>query len=260
MWLADEPREFNLPTLPQRRITYMLEKLPSKYGVHSEDLLWSPVDFCEHVGEECFHVVGSPGMLQRCFSARRLRWAGHVARMGEEKYAYGVFVGRHEGKIPLEWPRRRWEDNIKKDLREELVLNYMETDDSNSHGPQTEVIVDADTVSLETWLSVVDMGFKRPQKRSPREVGSANSTTTHKLQNNRKVIVSVIFRTGRCWSWRLLFPLHYERTLTGNKRRRDQQRPVLKMNQNRSKHVNKNKESKENNKEMEQEEYKKKGN
>ncbi|KAJ4428745.1 hypothetical protein ANN_25738 [Periplaneta americana] len=36
-WLADEPREFNLPTLPQRRITYELEKLPSKYGVHSEE-------------------------------------------------------------------------------------------------------------------------------------------------------------------------------------------------------------------------------
>ncbi|KAJ4427598.1 hypothetical protein ANN_25246 [Periplaneta americana] len=37
MWLADEPREFNLPTLPQRRITYVAEKLPIKYGVHSEE-------------------------------------------------------------------------------------------------------------------------------------------------------------------------------------------------------------------------------
>ncbi|KAJ4448409.1 hypothetical protein ANN_10425 [Periplaneta americana] len=36
-WLADEPRESNLPTLPQRRITYEREKLPSKYGVHSEE-------------------------------------------------------------------------------------------------------------------------------------------------------------------------------------------------------------------------------
>ncbi|KAJ4447399.1 hypothetical protein ANN_09405 [Periplaneta americana] len=39
MWLVDEPREFNLPTLPQRRITYVPEKLPSKYGVHSEEYL-----------------------------------------------------------------------------------------------------------------------------------------------------------------------------------------------------------------------------
>ncbi|KAJ4430041.1 hypothetical protein ANN_22249 [Periplaneta americana] len=37
MWLADEPREFNLPTLPQRRIIYEPEKLPNKYGVHSEE-------------------------------------------------------------------------------------------------------------------------------------------------------------------------------------------------------------------------------
>ncbi|KAJ4427466.1 hypothetical protein ANN_25114 [Periplaneta americana] len=39
MWLVVEPREFNLPTLPQRRITYVPEKLPSKYGVHSEEYL-----------------------------------------------------------------------------------------------------------------------------------------------------------------------------------------------------------------------------
>ncbi|KAJ4428788.1 hypothetical protein ANN_25781 [Periplaneta americana] len=39
MWLADEPREFNLPTLRQKPITYVPEKLPSKYGVHSEEYL-----------------------------------------------------------------------------------------------------------------------------------------------------------------------------------------------------------------------------
>ncbi|KAJ4446252.1 hypothetical protein ANN_12946 [Periplaneta americana] len=38
-WLVDEPREFNLPTLPQRCITYLPEKLPSKHGVHSEEYL-----------------------------------------------------------------------------------------------------------------------------------------------------------------------------------------------------------------------------
>ncbi|KAJ4439467.1 hypothetical protein ANN_07591 [Periplaneta americana] len=47
-----------------------------------------------------------------------LRWAGHVARMGEPRNAYGVLVGRSEGKRPLGRPRRRWEDNIKMDLRE----------------------------------------------------------------------------------------------------------------------------------------------
>ncbi|KAJ4431301.1 hypothetical protein ANN_19898 [Periplaneta americana] len=49
---------------------------------------------------------------------RRLRWAGHVARMGESRNAYRVLVGRLEGKRPLGRPRRRWEDNIKMDLRE----------------------------------------------------------------------------------------------------------------------------------------------
>ncbi|KAJ4439967.1 hypothetical protein ANN_08098, partial [Periplaneta americana] len=48
----------------------------------------------------------------------RLRWAGHVALMGESINAYRVLVGRPEGKRPLGRPRRRWEDNIKMDLRE----------------------------------------------------------------------------------------------------------------------------------------------
>ncbi|KAJ4442029.1 hypothetical protein ANN_11893 [Periplaneta americana] len=49
---------------------------------------------------------------------RRLRWAGHVASMGESRNAYRVLVGRPEVKRPLGRPRRRWEDNIKMDLRE----------------------------------------------------------------------------------------------------------------------------------------------
>jgi hypothetical protein len=50
--------------------------------------------------------------------ARRMRWAGHVVRMGEVRGAYNILVGRPEGRIPLGRPRRRWEDNIKMDLRE----------------------------------------------------------------------------------------------------------------------------------------------
>jgi hypothetical protein len=44
--------------------------------------------------------------------------AGHVARMGEKRYAYRILVGKPEGKRPLGRPRRRWVDNIKIDLRE----------------------------------------------------------------------------------------------------------------------------------------------
>jgi hypothetical protein len=56
--------------------------------------------------------------IVRVIKTRRIRWAGHVARMGEGRGVYAVLVGRPEGKRPLGRPRRRWEDNIKLDLRE----------------------------------------------------------------------------------------------------------------------------------------------
>ena len=59
----------------------------------------------------------SPKII-RNLKARRLRWAGHVARMEHSRNAYRIVVGKSEGKKPLGWPRRRWEDNIKMDLRE----------------------------------------------------------------------------------------------------------------------------------------------
>jgi len=47
-----------------------------------------------------------------------MRWAGHVARMGDRRILYRVLVRKPEGKRPLGRPRRRWEDNIKMDLQE----------------------------------------------------------------------------------------------------------------------------------------------
>ncbi|KAJ4443845.1 hypothetical protein ANN_05632 [Periplaneta americana] len=64
------------------------------------------------------HTLYSSPDIIRNIKSRRLRWAGHVARMGESRNAYRVLVGRLEGKRPLGRPRRRWEDNIKMDLRE----------------------------------------------------------------------------------------------------------------------------------------------
>ena len=52
----------------------------------------------------------------RVIKSRRMRWAGHVARMGEERGVYRVLVGKPEGRRPLERPRRRWVDNIRMDL------------------------------------------------------------------------------------------------------------------------------------------------
>jgi len=59
----------------------------------------------------------SPNIV-RVMKSRRMRWAGHVARMGERRGVYRVLVGKPEGKRPLGRPRRRWEDNIKMDLQE----------------------------------------------------------------------------------------------------------------------------------------------
>jgi hypothetical protein len=50
--------------------------------------------------------------------SRRMRCAGHVARIGEKRNAYRILVGNPEGKSPLEKPRRTWMDIIKMDLRE----------------------------------------------------------------------------------------------------------------------------------------------
>ncbi|KAJ4425878.1 hypothetical protein ANN_27504 [Periplaneta americana] len=66
---------------------------------------------------ELHELYSSPDII-RNIKSRRLRWAGHVARMGESRNAYRVLVVRLEGKRPLGRPRRRWEDNMKMDLRE----------------------------------------------------------------------------------------------------------------------------------------------
>ncbi|KAJ4444032.1 hypothetical protein ANN_05821 [Periplaneta americana] len=73
---------------------------------------------CEGGNEPPGSLKASKTARIRNLKSRRLRWAGHVARMGESRNAYRVLVGRPEGKRPLGRPRRRWEDNIKMDLRE----------------------------------------------------------------------------------------------------------------------------------------------
>jgi hypothetical protein len=56
--------------------------------------------------------------MKQVIKSRRMRWAGHVAQVGEESGVYKVLVGKPEGKRPLGRPRRRWEDNIRMDLQE----------------------------------------------------------------------------------------------------------------------------------------------
>jgi hypothetical protein len=67
--------------------------------------------------DELHSLYSSPNIV-RVIKSRTMSWAGHVARMREERGVCRILVGRPEGKRPLERPKCRWEDNIKMDLRE----------------------------------------------------------------------------------------------------------------------------------------------
>jgi hypothetical protein len=67
--------------------------------------------------EELHNLYSSPSII-RIIMSRRMRWAGHVARMGEKRNVYRLLVGKPEGRRPLGRPRRKWIDNIKMDVLE----------------------------------------------------------------------------------------------------------------------------------------------
>jgi hypothetical protein len=67
--------------------------------------------------EELRDLYSSPSII-RMIKLRSMRWAARVARIGEERNAYRLLVGKPEGKRPLGRPRRRWVDNIRMDLGE----------------------------------------------------------------------------------------------------------------------------------------------
>jgi hypothetical protein len=66
--------------------------------------------------EELHNLYSSPSII-RMIESRRMRWAGHVARMGEKRKAYMIFMGKPQGKEPLGRPIHRCVDNIKIDPR-----------------------------------------------------------------------------------------------------------------------------------------------
>jgi hypothetical protein len=74
--------------------------------------------------EELNDLYSSPSIV-RVIKSRRMRWAGYVARMGEERGVYRVLVGKPEGRRPLGRPRRRWMNNIRMDLQE-VGCGYMD--------------------------------------------------------------------------------------------------------------------------------------
>jgi len=74
--------------------------------------------------EELNDLYCSPNIV-RVIKSRRMKWAGHVARMGEERGVYRILVGKPEGRKPLGRPRRRWVDNIRMALQE-VGCGYMD--------------------------------------------------------------------------------------------------------------------------------------
>ena len=74
--------------------------------------------------EELNDLYSSPNIV-RVIKSGRMRWAGHVVRMGEERGVYRVLLGKREGKRPLGRPRRKWVDNIRMDLQE-VGCGYMD--------------------------------------------------------------------------------------------------------------------------------------
>jgi hypothetical protein len=67
--------------------------------------------------EELHSLYRSPNII-RVIKSKRLRWAGHVARKEEGRSAFKILTGKPTGERPLGRPRRRWEDNIRMDLKE----------------------------------------------------------------------------------------------------------------------------------------------
>ena len=74
--------------------------------------------------EELNDLYSSPNIV-RVIKSRRMRWTGHVARMGEERGVYRVLLGKPEGRRPWRRPRHRWVDNIRMDLQE-VGCGYMD--------------------------------------------------------------------------------------------------------------------------------------
>jgi len=88
--------------------------LRRKFGPKRDEVTW---EWRKLLNEELTDLYCSPNIM-RVIKSRRMKWAGHVARMGDGRGVYRVLVEKPERKRPLGRPRRRWEDNIKMDLQE----------------------------------------------------------------------------------------------------------------------------------------------
>jgi hypothetical protein len=109
--LVDAPSQCQMKTLSANLTTYELT-----LHLNVTDLAATEETFVARVTGNA-ERFSSPDIIRQ-IKSRRMRWAGHVARMGERSKLYTVLVGKPAGKEPSGRPRRRWEDGIKVGLRE----------------------------------------------------------------------------------------------------------------------------------------------
>ena len=118
-------KAWSLTLREERRLRVFENRVLRKvYGPKRDEVT---VEWKRLHNEELNDLYSLPHIV-RVVKSRRMRWAGHVARMGDDRGVHRVLVGKPEGKRPLGRPRRRWEDNIKMDIQEVGVGrgNWME--------------------------------------------------------------------------------------------------------------------------------------
>jgi hypothetical protein len=96
----------------------VVRKGTSNFGFHDSGFRGEVTGDWRKLHKEELHDLYSSPSIIRIMKSRRMRWMGHVARMGEKMNAYRLLVGNPEGKRPLGRPRRRWVDNIRMNLVE----------------------------------------------------------------------------------------------------------------------------------------------
>ena len=99
--------------------------LNDAYFISKRQKLKQLYSCCLTVVADGWSLLGFLTTVFQVLKSRIMRWAGLVARMGEERVVYRVLVGKPEGRRPLGRPRRRWLDNIRMDLQE-VVCGYMD--------------------------------------------------------------------------------------------------------------------------------------
>ena len=113
-----------------------------------------------------FPITCNDNTIVRVVKSRRMRWAGHVARMGEGRRVHRLLVGKPEGKRPLGRPRCRWEDNIKMDLQKVggVCEDWMElAQDRDRWRAFVSTVMNLRVSKMRgiSWLAAEPVGFSR---------------------------------------------------------------------------------------------------